>query len=75
MDTGRGGSGVNRVIFLAPFSAVFVPPPRHHATSFDFSPTVINKLLEESRSCDRKRLDGGVEFRVRADPALHSPPA
>eukprot|EP00752_Nemacystus_decipiens_P002602 g2435.t1 len=33
-------------------------------TSFDLSPTVINKLVEESRSCARKRLHHGVEFRV-----------
>ncbi|CAN0044779.1 unnamed protein product, partial [Hapterophycus canaliculatus] len=32
--------------------------------SFDFSPTVIKKLSAESRSCDRKKLDGGVEFVV-----------
>lgn len=33
--------------------------------SFDFSPTVIKKLLAENQSCERKRLDEGVEFRVR----------
>ncbi|CAM9411450.1 unnamed protein product, partial [Ectocarpus sp. 12 AP-2014] len=33
-------------------------------TSFDFSPTVIERLLLEARSCDRKRLDAGVDFQV-----------
>ncbi|CAN0178333.1 unnamed protein product [Scytosiphon promiscuus] len=33
-------------------------------TGFDFSPTVIEKLSAEARSCDRKKLDVGVEFMV-----------
>lgn len=42
------------------------PRPYTATTSFDFSPTVIDKLVAERRSCDRKKLDEGVEFRVRS---------
>ncbi|CAM9834496.1 unnamed protein product, partial [Ectocarpus fasciculatus] len=33
-------------------------------TSFDFSPTVIERNLLEARSCERKRLDADVDFQV-----------